>query len=77
VVREFGKPWDIMRGALRRSKEEIKNYVITDVGPNIVEEATSRAYGQAFSSQQRLFMALVIAVISFVVAGVIRLHWPL
>ncbi|MHA1742408.1 MAG: hypothetical protein ACTSVD_10005 [Candidatus Thorarchaeota archaeon] len=51
VVREFGRPWDIMTGALRRSREEMKNYVIADVGPNIVEEATTRAYGQAFSSQ--------------------------
>ncbi len=72
VVQQFGKPWDIMRGALQRSKEEVKEFIVRDIGPDIVDQAASRAYERAFTTQQRLLGALIITLIGAVVTTIVK-----
>jgi len=64
VVREFGKPWDVVRGALRRSQEEVKQYLDKDLGPNIAEEASKAAYKRAFGLLEKVFMVFVAALVA-------------
>lgn len=48
VVEQHGKPWDIIRGGIARTRDEIQAYIVTDAGPNITREATNSAVRHAF-----------------------------
>jgi dCTP deaminase len=68
IVKSFGTPWDIVRGAIERSKDEIIRFVESDVAPNIVEETTSSVIKTAYQSQQRWMKILISGIIAAFVA---------
>jgi len=59
VVRDYGKPWDVIRGAFARTKDEIQNYIDEDTAPNITREATNNAVRHAFRRLEYQLWALI------------------
>lgn len=59
VVETFGKPWDIVRGVIKLSKDDVVKYVEKEVAPNIVEEAKNKAYEVAYKNAMRLLYIFI------------------
>jgi len=76
VVREYGKPWDIIRGAFARTKDEIQNYIDEDAAPNITREATNNAVRHAYSSQQKLLWTLIGILGTALLGFIAHQLWP-
>jgi deoxycytidine triphosphate deaminase len=74
VVEEYGKPWDIIRGAFARTKDEIQNYIDEDTAPNITREATNNAVRHAYSGQQKLLWTLI-GILGAALLGFIIHQW--
>jgi hypothetical protein len=72
VIEEFGHPWDIVRGAIRRTKDEITDFVEKEKAPDIVRTATTEAVRQAFRGQQRLLYIFVTAIVGVMVTLVLK-----
>lgn len=71
LVKAWGQPWDIVRGALELTKDEVIRYVDKDLGPNLVEQATSAVIRQAFDRLYRLqglFIAGTFALLAALIA---------
>lgn len=63
VIGEFGYPWDIVRGAIRRTKDEITDFVEKEKAPDIVRTATTEAIRHAYRGQQRLLYIFVAGIL--------------
>ena len=66
VVETFGKPWDIIRGVIKLSKDDVVKYVEKEVAPNIVEVAKSKAYEVAYKNAMRLLYIFIGAIITLI-----------
>lgn len=77
VVREYGKPWDIIRGAFARTKDEIQHYIVEDTAPNITRQATSNAVRHAFRRLEYQQWALILILGAAILAGVGGFVWDL
>ncbi len=76
VVEGYGKPWDIIRGAFARTKDEIQNYIDEDTAPNITREATNNAVRHAYSSQQKLLWTLIGILGTALLGFIAHQLWP-
>jgi len=75
VVQLFGYPWDIVRGAIRRTIDEVIAHITREVAPEISAEAASSAVEAAFKRQNQIMVALVgglLAILAAVVAYILR-----
>jgi deoxycytidine triphosphate deaminase len=77
VVGEYGKPWDIIRGAFSRTKDEIQHYIVEDTAPNITRQATNNAVRHAFRRLEYQLWALIAILGTALLAGVGGLIWNL
>jgi len=59
MVESFGAPFDIVRGALKETKDEIIRAVEKDLGPRMVETAVTQAVQRAFKTQQKMLWTLI------------------
>jgi len=59
VVKEYGPPYDVVRGALFRIKDEAETYMSGDLGPDIVKEASQIAMADAYSKLFKICIALL------------------
>jgi len=74
VVEEYGKPWDIIRGAFARTKDEIQKYIDEDTAPNITREATNNAVRHAYRGLQNLQWTLI-GILGTALLGFIGYLW--
>jgi deoxycytidine triphosphate deaminase len=70
MVESFGAPFDIVRGALKETKDEMIREVEKDLGPRMVETAVTQAVQRAFKWQQRMF-GILLALFGILVAGLL------
>ena len=59
VVETFGKPWDIIRGIIKLSKDDVIKYVEKEIAPNIVEDAKKKAYEVAYKNAMKLLYIFI------------------
>jgi deoxycytidine triphosphate deaminase len=70
MVENFGAPFDIVRGALRETKDEIIRAVEKDLGPRMVDTAVTQAVQRAFKTQQRMLWFLL-GLFALLVGGIL------
>lgn len=66
VVETYGKPWDIIRGAIEQSKKEIINYIDRETAPNMAREAADLVIKELLSETQRMNRILIVLLGGFV-----------
>lgn len=77
LVKTYGKPWDIVRGAISLTEREVKTYIDRDIAPNIVKDAMSQAVTRAFDRQDKLIAnqnmwlkILIVGILGIILAAV-------
>lgn len=70
MVENFGAPFDVVSGALQRTKNETIGYVEKDLGPRMVDTAVTQAIQRAFKVQQRMF-GILLAMFGVLIAGLL------
>ncbi|MDI9611201.1 MAG: hypothetical protein QFX36_07725 [Archaeoglobales archaeon] len=78
VVEIYGKPWDILRGLINLTKEEVTRYVDYEKAPHIVEEAKNQAYKDAFKSMMtwlKILIGAIVALIATLTVGIIKMFF--
>lgn len=73
VVETYGKPWDVVRGIVNLTKNEVTKYVDYEKAPNIVEEAKKEAYEKAFNTMMTWLKLLIGSLIALIVAGIVSI----
>lgn len=59
VVKSFGYPFDVVRGSIERSKEEIEQYVEKEVAPHIIEHVSLIVKERAYNDLLKWFKILI------------------
>jgi deoxycytidine triphosphate deaminase len=72
MVENFGAPFDIVRGALKETKDEIIRAVEKDLGPRMVDTAVTQAIQRAFKTQQLMF-GILLGLFGILIAGILAL----
>jgi deoxycytidine triphosphate deaminase len=70
MVRDFGAPFDIVRGALKETKNEVILVMEKDLGPRMVETAVTQAVQRAFRTQQWMF-GILLGMFGILIAGLL------
>jgi hypothetical protein len=70
MVENFGAPFDVVRGALRETKDEIIRAVEKDLGPRMVDTAVTQAVQRAFKTQQLMF-GILLGLFGILIAGIL------
>ncbi|MBI1956398.1 MAG: hypothetical protein HYS38_08400 [Acidobacteria bacterium] len=70
LVDSFGAPFDVVRGALQRTRDETIRHVEKDLGPRMVDNAVKEAVRRAFRTQQWMF-GILLAEFGTLVGGVL------
>lgn len=70
MVDSFGSPFDIVRGALGQTKDEVIRAVEKDFGPRMVDTAVTQATQRAFKHLQWMF-GVLLGLFGILVAGLL------
>jgi deoxycytidine triphosphate deaminase len=70
MVENFGAPFDIVRGALKETKDEIIRAVEKDLGPRMVDTAVTQATQRAFRTQQIMF-SILLGLFAILIGGIL------
>ena len=73
VVNSFGYPFDVIRGSIERSKEEIQEYIEKEIAPHMTERVTLLVKERAYDDLLKWFKILISAVISAVLVFIVSL----
>lgn len=71
VVETFGRPYDIVFGALEQSRRATFEAVERELGPKLAETASSQAIMSAFRWQNRMLTALITGILAVLVGGLL------
>lgn len=63
VVETFGRPFDVVFGAMESTRRTTFEAVERELGPKLADTAASQAFRSAFRSQQQLLIALVTGIL--------------
>ena len=66
VVETFGRPYDVVFGALELTRTTTFEEIERELGPKLADTAATQAIKSAFRTQQRLLTGLVIAAIGLI-----------
>lgn len=72
LVTSLGPPWDVVRGVIEQSKNEIVDFVEKEVAPSIISDATSAAVERAFGTLQKMMIILITGLLSAIFIALIR-----
>lgn len=72
VVRDYGPPWDVVRGAIHRIKDKAQEYLAGDLGPELVKQASSVAMNKAYNQQNKIMIAFI-SVFGVILAAILLL----
>ena len=70
MVNNFGSPFDIVRGALKETRDEVILAIEKDLGPRMVETAVTQAVQRAFRTQQWMF-GILLGMFGILIAGLL------
>ena len=74
VEETFGRPFDIVFGAIDRSRETIIEFIQREVAPKIAASATDAAVRMAFR-RQNILMAILVGGLLTLIAGFLAYIW--
>ena len=74
VEQTFGRPFDVVFGAIDRSRKATIDFVEREVAPKVAAAATDAATREAFKRQHRLMIALVSGILA-ILAGFLAYIW--
>lgn len=74
VLQTFGRPFDIVFGAIDRSRKTTIDFIEREIAPKVAAAATDTATREAFKRQHRLMIALVSGFLA-ILAGFLAYIW--
>jgi len=75
IVETYGKPWDVVRGLINITKDEVTEYIDVEKAPDIVEEAKKEAYERAFNTMMTWLKILISGILALFAAIVVRMFF--
>jgi deoxycytidine triphosphate deaminase len=72
----YGKPFDVVRGALEAIKREVQYYVDHDVAPNLLYNARQEAKAEGFGAFKWLAGILATGILALIVAAIVKMFCP-
>jgi len=72
----YGKPFDVVRGALEAIKREIQYYVDHDVAPNLLYNARQEAKAEAFGAFKWYAGLLTTGMLALIAAVIVKMFLP-